>query len=145
MPQALPERASAVVIGGGVSGRQGRHVRHSPIHERLVQQNACFGKATDWERPNRGVGRAGRHGPPKPRASRAGNVRRSVQRSVSVRNRATDGELNDVDARITFSDDVMFVGILSEISVSSIDNYCHNLRPFFHCLGHFDSRANVSS
>ena len=29
-----------------------RNVRHSPIHERLVQQNACFGEAAGWERPN---------------------------------------------------------------------------------------------
>ncbi len=102
-------------------------MRHSPIHERLVQQNACFGEAAGRERPNRGVGRAGRHGPPKPRAPRAGNVRRSVQRSVFVQNRGTDGELTDVDARITFSDDVMFVGILGEIPVSSVDDYGHNL------------------
>ncbi|NIM26794.1 MAG: FAD-dependent oxidoreductase [Gammaproteobacteria bacterium] len=29
-----------------------RHVRHSPIHERLAAQNACFGEAAGWERPN---------------------------------------------------------------------------------------------
>jgi 4-methylaminobutanoate oxidase (formaldehyde-forming) len=29
-----------------------RNVRHSPIHERLVQQNACFGESAGWERPN---------------------------------------------------------------------------------------------
>jgi 4-methylaminobutanoate oxidase (formaldehyde-forming) len=29
-----------------------RNVRHSPIHERLVAQNACFGEAAGWERPN---------------------------------------------------------------------------------------------
>ncbi len=29
-----------------------RNVRHSPLHERLVQQNACFGEAAGWERPN---------------------------------------------------------------------------------------------
>jgi 4-methylaminobutanoate oxidase (formaldehyde-forming) len=29
-----------------------RDVRHSPIHERLVAQNACFGEAAGWERPN---------------------------------------------------------------------------------------------
>ncbi len=29
-----------------------RNVRHSPIHERLAQQNACFGEAAGWERPN---------------------------------------------------------------------------------------------
>ncbi|MEM7563900.1 MAG: FAD-dependent oxidoreductase, partial [Pseudomonadota bacterium] len=29
-----------------------RNVRHSPIHERLVAQNACFGEVAGWERPN---------------------------------------------------------------------------------------------
>ena len=29
-----------------------RNVRHSPIHEQLAQQNACFGEAAGWERPN---------------------------------------------------------------------------------------------
>ena len=29
-----------------------RNVRHSPIHERLVGLNACFGSAAGWERPN---------------------------------------------------------------------------------------------
>jgi 4-methylaminobutanoate oxidase (formaldehyde-forming) len=29
-----------------------RDVRHSPIHERLVAQNACFGEVAGWERPN---------------------------------------------------------------------------------------------
>jgi len=29
-----------------------RNVRHSPLHERLVDQNACFGEAAGWERPN---------------------------------------------------------------------------------------------
>ncbi len=29
-----------------------RNVRHSPIHERLVERNACFGEAAGWERPN---------------------------------------------------------------------------------------------
>lgn len=29
-----------------------RNIRHSPIHERLVEQNACFGEAAGWERPN---------------------------------------------------------------------------------------------
>ena len=29
-----------------------RDVRHSPIHERLAAQNACFGEAAGWERPN---------------------------------------------------------------------------------------------
>jgi 4-methylaminobutanoate oxidase (formaldehyde-forming) len=29
-----------------------RNVRHSPIHERLVAHNACFGEAAGWERPN---------------------------------------------------------------------------------------------
>lgn len=29
-----------------------RGVRHSPIHERLVERNACFGEAAGWERPN---------------------------------------------------------------------------------------------
>jgi len=29
-----------------------RNVRHSPIHERLVEHNACFGEAAGWERPN---------------------------------------------------------------------------------------------
>jgi len=29
-----------------------RNVRHSPIHEKLVAQNACFGEVAGWERPN---------------------------------------------------------------------------------------------
>lgn len=29
-----------------------RDVRHSPVHERLAGQNACFGEAAGWERPN---------------------------------------------------------------------------------------------
>ena len=29
-----------------------RNVRHSPIHERLVEHNACFGEVAGWERPN---------------------------------------------------------------------------------------------
>ena len=29
-----------------------RDVRHSPIHERLVAHNACFGEVAGWERPN---------------------------------------------------------------------------------------------
>ncbi len=29
-----------------------RNVKHSPIHERLVANNACFGEAAGWERPN---------------------------------------------------------------------------------------------
>ena len=29
-----------------------RDVRHSPLHEKLVQQNACFGEVAGWERPN---------------------------------------------------------------------------------------------
>ena len=29
-----------------------RNVRHSPIHEKLVQHNACFGEVAGWERPN---------------------------------------------------------------------------------------------
>jgi len=29
-----------------------REVRHSPIHERLQENNACFGEAAGWERPN---------------------------------------------------------------------------------------------
>ncbi len=29
-----------------------RDVRHSPIHERLVARNACFGEVAGWERPN---------------------------------------------------------------------------------------------
>ncbi len=29
-----------------------RNIRHSPIHERLVEQNACFGEVAGWERPN---------------------------------------------------------------------------------------------
>ena len=29
-----------------------RNVRHSPIHERLIQSNACFGEVAGWERPN---------------------------------------------------------------------------------------------
>ncbi|MGB0752123.1 MAG: glycine cleavage T C-terminal barrel domain-containing protein, partial [Gammaproteobacteria bacterium] len=30
----------------------GRDVRHSPIHERLVEHRACFGQVAGWERPN---------------------------------------------------------------------------------------------
>ena len=29
-----------------------RDLRHSPLHERLVEHNACFGEAAGWERPN---------------------------------------------------------------------------------------------
>ncbi len=29
-----------------------RNVRHSPVHERLVALNACFGESAGWERPN---------------------------------------------------------------------------------------------
>ena len=29
-----------------------RNLRHSPLHERLVEHNACFGEAAGWERPN---------------------------------------------------------------------------------------------
>ena len=29
-----------------------RGVRHSPIHEKLVERNACFGEVAGWERPN---------------------------------------------------------------------------------------------
>ncbi len=29
-----------------------RDLRHSPLHERLQQHNACFGEAAGWERPN---------------------------------------------------------------------------------------------
>ncbi|MEM7017925.1 MAG: FAD-dependent oxidoreductase [Pseudomonadota bacterium] len=29
-----------------------RHVRHSPLHERLRAQNACFGELAGWERAN---------------------------------------------------------------------------------------------
>ncbi|MDX1605733.1 MAG: FAD-dependent oxidoreductase [Candidatus Competibacterales bacterium] len=29
-----------------------RDVRHSPVHERLVRLNACFGQVGGWERPN---------------------------------------------------------------------------------------------
>ena len=29
-----------------------RNVRHSPVHERLVAANACFGEVAGWERPN---------------------------------------------------------------------------------------------
>ena len=29
-----------------------RDVRHSPLHERLVAHNACFGEVAGWERPN---------------------------------------------------------------------------------------------
>ncbi len=32
--------------------RTSRDVRHSPIHEKLVEHNACFGEAAGWERPN---------------------------------------------------------------------------------------------
>ena len=32
--------------------RTSRDVRHSPIHEKLVERNACFGEAAGWERPN---------------------------------------------------------------------------------------------
>jgi 4-methylaminobutanoate oxidase (formaldehyde-forming) len=29
-----------------------RNLRHSPIHEKLAEHNACFGEAAGWERPN---------------------------------------------------------------------------------------------
>ena len=29
-----------------------RNLRHSPLHERLAERNACFGEAAGWERPN---------------------------------------------------------------------------------------------
>ena len=29
-----------------------RNIRHSPIHERLAENRACFGEAAGWERPN---------------------------------------------------------------------------------------------
>ena len=29
-----------------------RNLRHSPLHEKLVERNACFGEAAGWERPN---------------------------------------------------------------------------------------------
>jgi 4-methylaminobutanoate oxidase (formaldehyde-forming) len=29
-----------------------RNLRHSPLHERLLAHNACFGEAAGWERPN---------------------------------------------------------------------------------------------
>jgi 4-methylaminobutanoate oxidase (formaldehyde-forming) len=29
-----------------------RNLRHSPLHERLLDRNACFGEAAGWERPN---------------------------------------------------------------------------------------------
>jgi 4-methylaminobutanoate oxidase (formaldehyde-forming) len=29
-----------------------RDVRHSPVHERLIAHNACFGESAGWERPN---------------------------------------------------------------------------------------------
>lgn len=29
-----------------------RNVRHSPLHERLVERNACFGEVAGWERAN---------------------------------------------------------------------------------------------
>jgi glycine cleavage system aminomethyltransferase T len=29
-----------------------RDIRHSPIHERLLERGACFGEAAGWERPN---------------------------------------------------------------------------------------------
>ncbi len=29
-----------------------RNLRHSPLHEKLAQGNACFGEAAGWERPN---------------------------------------------------------------------------------------------
>lgn len=32
--------------------RSARDVRHSPIHQRLVEHNACFGEVAGWERPN---------------------------------------------------------------------------------------------
>lgn len=30
----------------------GRDVRHSPLHEKMRQHNACFGQVAGWERPN---------------------------------------------------------------------------------------------
>ena len=32
--------------------RSARDLRHSPLHERLVEHNACFGEAAGWERAN---------------------------------------------------------------------------------------------
>ncbi len=32
--------------------RTARDLRHSPLHERLQQHNACFGEVAGWERPN---------------------------------------------------------------------------------------------
>jgi len=29
-----------------------RNLRHSPLHEKLAERNACFGEAAGWERPN---------------------------------------------------------------------------------------------
>jgi glycine cleavage system aminomethyltransferase T/glycine/D-amino acid oxidase-like deaminating enzyme len=29
-----------------------RNLRHSPLHEKLIAHNACFGEAAGWERPN---------------------------------------------------------------------------------------------
>ena len=29
-----------------------RNIRHSPVHERLVDNGACFGQVAGWERPN---------------------------------------------------------------------------------------------
>jgi 4-methylaminobutanoate oxidase (formaldehyde-forming) len=29
-----------------------RNIRHSPLHERLAEQGACFGEVSGWERPN---------------------------------------------------------------------------------------------
>jgi len=29
-----------------------RDIRHSPVHEKLIAHNACFGEAAGWERPN---------------------------------------------------------------------------------------------
>ncbi|MEE8365864.1 MAG: FAD-dependent oxidoreductase [Gammaproteobacteria bacterium] len=29
-----------------------RNIRHSPLHEKLLAHNACFGEAAGWERPN---------------------------------------------------------------------------------------------
>ncbi|MDH3218794.1 MAG: FAD-dependent oxidoreductase [Gammaproteobacteria bacterium] len=29
-----------------------RNLRHSPLHERLAERNACFGEVAGWERPN---------------------------------------------------------------------------------------------
>ena len=29
-----------------------RNIRHSPIHERLIEKNACFGEVAGWERAN---------------------------------------------------------------------------------------------